>query len=137
MAHRLHHIHIKSKDPRSSALWWADMFGATVLPEIEFGSMLFTPVKLGDVQLSITTPAPGDDDEIADPQPLPHYGLEHVGILTDDLDADLARFASQGLEIYERRPGAGGFDIAFVAAPDGVHRIAPGAAMTIGSRRGM
>ena len=44
----------------------------------------------------------------------------YIGILTEDLDADLARFAAQGLEIYERRPGAGGFEIAFVAAPDGV-----------------
>lgn len=120
MAHGLHHIHIKSKDPRSSAQWWADMFGATVLPEIEFGSMLFAPVKLGGVQLSITTLAPGDDDVIAGPQPIPHYGLEHIGILTNDLDADLARFVAQGLEIFERRPGAGDFEIAFVAAPDGV-----------------
>ena len=120
MAHGLHHIHIKSKDPRSSAQWWADMFGATVLPEIHFGSMLFTPVKIDGVQISITTLAPGDDDVIADPQPIPHYGLEHIGILTDDLDGDLTRFAAQGLEIYERRPGAGGFEIAFVGAPDGV-----------------
>jgi catechol 2,3-dioxygenase-like lactoylglutathione lyase family enzyme len=46
--------------------------------------------------------------------------LEHIGIITDDLDRDLARFEEQGLEIYERRPGAGGFEIAYVATPDGV-----------------
>ena len=120
MAHGLHHIHIKSKDPRSSAQWWADMFGATLLPEIEFGSMLFAPVSLDGVQISITTLAPGDEGVIADPHSIPHYGLEHIGITTDDLDADLARFAAQGLEVYDRRPGAGGFENAFVAAPDGV-----------------
>jgi catechol 2,3-dioxygenase-like lactoylglutathione lyase family enzyme len=74
MAHSFHHVHIKSRDPRASAWWWADMFGAEVLPEVEFRA----------------------------------------------IDRDLARFEEQGLEIYERRPGAGGFEIAYVATPDGV-----------------
>jgi len=118
MTHRFHHAHIKSQDPRASAQWWADMFGATVLPEVEFGSMLFVPMDLDGVRINITSPSP---DEATDgPPPIPHFGLEHIGVLTDDLDADLARFAEQGLEIYERRPGAGGYEIAFVAAPDGV-----------------
>ena len=118
MTHRFHHAHIKSQDPRASAQWWADMFGATVLPEVEFGSMLFVPMDLDGVRINITRPSP--DEETDDPPPIPHFGLEHIGVLTDDLDADLARLAEQGLEIYERRPGAGGYEIAFVAAPDGV-----------------
>ena len=118
MAHRFHHAHIKSPDPRASARWWADMFGATVLPELEFGSMLFVPVDLGGVQITISRPEPREETR-ATPA-LPYYGLEHLGLLTDDLDADLARFEEQGLEIYERRPGAGGLEIAFVATPDGV-----------------
>lgn len=120
MTHGFHHVHIKSKDPRSSAQWWVEMFGGTLLPEIEFGSMHFIPVELDGVRINITNPAPGEDDSIDDPPPIPYYGLEHLGILTDDLDADLARFSEQGLKIYERRPGAGGYEIAFVATPDGV-----------------
>lgn len=120
MAHGLHHIHIKSKDPRSSALWWIDMFGAIALPEIEFGPMLFVPVEFDGVRFNITTPAPGEEDSIDDPTAAPHYGLEHLGILTDDLDGDLTRFRKQGLKIYDRRPGPGGLEIAFVEAPDGV-----------------
>ena len=108
MAHGLHHIHIKSQDPRSSAQWWIDMFGATLLPEIELGSMLFTPVEFDGVRINITTPAPGENDSIDEPPRTPYYGLEHLGILTEDLDADLARFREQGLKIYERRPGPGG-----------------------------
>ncbi len=118
MTHRFHHAHIKSQDPRASAQWWADMFGATVLPELEFGSMLFAPVELDGVRINITSPPP--DEGTDGPPPIPHYGLEHLGLLTNDLDADLARFTEQGLEIYERRVGAGGFEIAFVEAPDGV-----------------
>lgn len=120
MAHGLHHIHIKSKDPRSSAQWWVDMFGGIRLPEIRFESMLFVPVDLDGVRINITNPAPGEEDSIDEPPPIPYYGLEHLGILTEDLDADLARFREQGLRIYDRRPGAGGYEIAFVETPDGV-----------------
>ena len=118
MTHRFHHAHIKSQDPRASARWWADMFGATVLPEVEFRSMLFAPVELNGVRINITEPPP--DERTGDPPPMPHYGLEHIGVLTDDLDRDLARFMEQGFEVFERRSGAGGYEIAFVAAPDGV-----------------
>lgn len=118
MAHRFHHVHIKSKDPKAAARWWADMFGATLLPEMEFRSMRFAPVELDGMRINITSPPPGEPT--GDPSGFPHYGMEHIGLVTDDLDADLARFADQGLAIYERRPGAGGFEIAFVAAPDGV-----------------
>ena len=118
MTHRFHHAHIKSHDPRASAQWWADMFGATVLPELEFGSMLFAPVEMDGVRINITTPPPGEDTK--KPPQIPHHGLEHLGLITEGLDVDLARFAEQGLEIYERRAGAGGYEIAFVATPDGV-----------------
>ena len=32
MGHALHHIHIKSRDPETSAEWWIDMFGGTLPP---------------------------------------------------------------------------------------------------------
>ena len=35
-------------------------------------------------------------------------------------EQDLADRSEQGLEIYEHRAGAGGYEIAFVEAPDGV-----------------
>lgn len=118
MAHQFHHAHIKSTDPRASARWWADMFGATILPESEFGAMLFAPVELDGIRITITSPDPAEGTREA--PAIPYYGLEHLGLITGDLDADLARFAEQGLPIYERRPGAGGFEIAFVGTPDGV-----------------
>ena len=80
--------------------------------------MLFAPVELDGVRINITSPPPEEGTD--DPPPIPHYGLEHIGVLTDDLDRDLALFEEQGLELIERRPGAGGYEIAFVMAPDGV-----------------
>ena len=116
----LHHIHIKSRSPRDSARWWADMFGAELLPETEFRDMVFAPVRLDGVQITITGLSEAEAAATADPPAIPYFGLEHVGILVDDLDGVLDRFRSEGLPVYERREGAGGFEIAFVGTPDGV-----------------
>jgi catechol 2,3-dioxygenase-like lactoylglutathione lyase family enzyme len=83
-------------------------------------TMQFVPLEFDGVRINITTPAPGEDDVINDPPSIPYLGLEHIGIETDDLDVLLERFADQGLTIYERRPGPGGYEVAFVEAPDGV-----------------
>lgn len=120
MAQKFHHVHIKSKKPRLTARWWEDMFGATILPEFEFGTMLFTPVELDGVRINITGHAPEEAEGMAEPQGIPYWGLEHVGIEVDDMDAILTRFEEQGRKIYVRRPGPGGYEIAFVDAPDGV-----------------
>lgn len=96
------------------------MFGARVLPEFEFGTMLFTPVELDGVRINITGHGPEDVARMAEPQPIPYFGLEHVGIQVDDLDAVLERFAQQNLPIHVRRPGPGNYEIAFVDTPDGV-----------------
>jgi catechol 2,3-dioxygenase-like lactoylglutathione lyase family enzyme len=120
MAHALHHIHVKTRDPAASAEWWIDMFGGTRLPGYKFGTMLFTPVEFGGVRLNITTPSPGEDDSIGDVPSLPHLGLEHIGIVTEDLDADMARLRKQGLEVDGPRQGSGGYTVAFVKTPDGV-----------------
>ena len=119
MANSFHHVHIKSRNPRQSARWWHDMFGATLLPEMAFGEMLFTPVEFDGVRFNITDAGAGSAGT-ASPPTIPYYGLEHVGIQVDDLDMILARFEEQGLHIYERRPGAGDYEIAFVATPDDV-----------------
>lgn len=119
MAITFHHVHIKSRNPRQSAQWWRAMFGATLLPETAFGEMLFAPVELDGVRFNITDAGSGSAGT-APPPTIPYYGLEHIGIQVDDLDMLLARFEEQGLQIYERRPGAGGYEIAFVATPDDV-----------------
>jgi catechol 2,3-dioxygenase-like lactoylglutathione lyase family enzyme len=120
MARALHHIHIKTRDPAASAAWWVDMFGGTRLPDYTFGPMVFTPVEFDGVRLNITTPSPGEDDSIGEVPPLPHLGLEHLGIVTDDLETDMARLREQGLDVDGPREGSGGFTVAFIKTPDGV-----------------
>jgi catechol 2,3-dioxygenase-like lactoylglutathione lyase family enzyme len=120
MANKFHHAHIKSKQPRETAKWWVDMFGATLVPEFSLGEMIFTPVDLDGIRIQITGHPDMDAAKMGEPQPIPYWGLEHIGIEVDDMDAILGRFEEQGFKIYVRRPGPEGYEIAFVDAPDGI-----------------
>lgn len=120
MAYGFEHVHIKSKDPRKTARWWADMFGAKVLPEAQAsGGALFCPVEIGGVKINITTPRAYELDGISEGYAGTRYGLEHLGILTDDIDADLARLKEQGLEVFEVHE-VPTLKFAFVETPDKV-----------------
>ena len=119
MAYQFDHAHIKSQDPRKTAQWWADMFGAKLLPELGSGGTLFAPVEIGGVKINISTPSLAEADQMGAGDSTVHYGLEHIGIVTDDLDADLARLREQGLEIYEVREMPT-MRVAFVETPESV-----------------
>jgi catechol 2,3-dioxygenase-like lactoylglutathione lyase family enzyme len=119
MAHRFDHGHIKSRDPRSTAQWWADTFGATLLPEFGSGDVLFCPIVIGGVKINITRPAPAEAASMEPASAVPHFGLEHFGLETDDLDADLEKLRAQGLTVFEERETPT-MKIAFVETPDTV-----------------
>ena len=117
MAHTFGHIHIKAKDPRKTAQWYVDMFGARPLGERDVRGALFVPVELSGVTVNISNARPGE--VMGEGDAGLHYGLEHIAINTDDLDADLARFKEQGLQIFETGETAT-TRMAFVEGPDNV-----------------
>jgi lactoylglutathione lyase len=119
MAHQFEHAHIRSRNPHQTAQWWADTFGAKLLPEFSRGSVLFAPVELGGVKINISSPNETEAAQMGEGSANLHYGLEHLGLLTDDLDADLARLRKQGLEIFEVRESPT-MRIAFVETPESV-----------------
>ena len=119
MAHRFDHGHIKSRDPRKTAQWWADVFGAKLLPETGSGDVLFCPIEIDGVKINISNPGPADATQMGAGDAGLHYGLEHVGLQTDDLDADLARLRRDGLQIFDTRDTPA-MRIAFVETPEGV-----------------
>ena len=114
----MNHIHIKAEDPRSTAQWYVDKFGATVAGEAEMAGAVTVRTDLGGVRVNITQasaenlPAGSSD---------PHMGLEHFGIETDDIDAAMVELEGNGVKVLETiRPLPNGMRIAFVEAPDNV-----------------
>ncbi len=115
MATGIHHVHIKTKDPHKTAKWWIDMFGAKPLDEREVRGALFVPVEIGGLTINISSPRPEEVGNMGPGDPTLRYGLEHVGLSVDDLDSQITKFETQGLEIYERSG-----HVAFVEGADGV-----------------
>ena len=73
------------------------------MPERGQGETLFCPVELDGVLINISSPSPAEAEAMAQGTAAGNYGLEHVGLTTDDLDADVARLREHGLEIYVLR----------------------------------
>ena len=115
----LNHIHLKATDPRKTAAWYVEMFGAEIVRDTENQGAVFLGVDVAGIRLSISSPAEG--------QSLPqgsadvHLGLEHYGLETDDLEGLMARLQSGGVEVLEPlRALEDGRKFAFILAPDDV-----------------
>ena len=114
----MNHIHIKAEDPRSTAQWYVDTFGATVAGEAEMGGSVTVRTDLGGVRVNITQ---ASAESLLAGSSDPHMGLEHFGIETDDIDGAMAELEGKGVKVLEAiRPLPNGMRIAFVEAPDNV-----------------
>ena len=115
----MNHIHLKATEPRKTAAWYVEMFGAEIVRDTENQGAVFLGLDMAGTRLSISSPAAG--------QSLPqgsadvHLGLEHYGLETDDLEGLMGRLQSGGVEVLEPlRALESGLKIAFVRAPDDV-----------------
>ena len=76
-------------------------------------------MRLGGQKVLIAPPHPHEPNVAA--PPFPHYGLEHIGLTVDDLDAAVEELRAKGAEIaigqLTRNPG---LRLAFVLGPDGI-----------------
>ena len=73
MAIGVHHVHLKSRDPKNTMQFYVDTLGATLIAEVPGRGYR---VNLHGLQLNITS-------LIADQQREQHYGIEHVAVDTD------------------------------------------------------
>ena len=119
MAFEVEHIHVKGPDPRKTAQWYVDIFDAKVVKEWEIEGALFVRVDIGGVGLNISNARTGE--QLGPGDATPHYGLEHFGLATDNLEEVMTRLEERGTEVFvPLRSGAMGTKIAFIRAPDDV-----------------
>ena len=109
MAIGIHHVHVKTRDPRQTMQFYVDNLGATLVAEV--GTRGYR-VNLHGLMLNITT--------IIDTQTREqHLGLEHIAVDTDDYAGTLARFRANGVRVLEELPPTNGRRVGFLEAPDG------------------
>src|SRR5262252_8327693 len=96
------HVHLRSPDPDATARFFETMFGAEVTRSV------YPPGTLYPGQQRITMPLGGQKVLIAPPHPhepnvsalpFPHYGLAHIGLTVDDVDAAVEELRAKGAEI--------------------------------------
>jgi catechol 2,3-dioxygenase-like lactoylglutathione lyase family enzyme len=105
----VHHVHLKSRDPKGTMQFYVDTLGATLIAEVPGRGYR---VNLHGLQLNITS-------LIGDQKREQHYGIEHVAVDTDDYTAMLAQLRAKGVRILEELPPTNGRRVCFLEAPDG------------------
>ena len=99
MAIGVHHVHVKSRDPKTTMQFYVDNLGAKLIAEPGPNSYR---VSLADSQKREQ-----------------HYGIEHIAVDTDDYAGTLARFRANGGRVLEELPPTNGRRVGFLEAPDG------------------
>ena len=115
MAFSINNFHFKSPDPRKTAQWYVDNLGAKLSYERDLTSIGTVAIRLelDGVPLMITGMVQGQETK-------QRYGLEHVGIYTEDLTASLERIEASGGRLLEHFENPYGQKGAFVMGPDDV-----------------
>ena len=123
------HVHIISKNPKVSANWYAEMFGATIVADTVARGAPQIFVGLGGMTILIRGRRPGEAPIPARPiRPYADFsshntwGTDHFGFLYQgDLGAFCAELRAKGVSFpVELKKGVNGSLLCYVAAPDGV-----------------
>ena len=123
------HVHIISENPKVSANWYVEMFGATIVADTVARGAPQIFVGLGGMTILIRGRRPGEAPIPARPiRPYADFsshntwGTDHFGFLYQgDLEAFCTELRSKGVSFpVELKKGVSGSLLCYVAAPDGV-----------------
>lgn len=117
--HRYDHIHFRSEDPHAARKFWEEMFGAKMVRERELGGAPSFDFDLNGMRFLVSGRAKNEDPVRTSAEP--RYGLDHFGLLVDDMDRAAGELRVKGAEFicepWEIRPGV---KIAFIKGPDNI-----------------
>jgi catechol 2,3-dioxygenase-like lactoylglutathione lyase family enzyme len=113
------HIHLRSRDPKTTADFYARMFDAQILESVQSDGTPRIDLDLNGLAVFIARVA--QDQAIPEAPAEPYLGLDHFGLRVDNLDETAAELKRRGatfsVEPHTIRPGV---RIAFLQCPDNV-----------------
>lgn len=121
MPFNINHIHLKSHDPKTCADWWVQAFNFTIAADTvrDIGDRFITCQSEDGMRVMISEALPGQT--LAPGDAGLREGLEHFGMDSDDLEADIARLEGLGATLLDGpNQIAPTTRIAFVEVPDHV-----------------
>ena len=122
MPFRINHIHIKAIDPRKAAEWWVRAFNFKIVGDDTrvFGDR-FVRCLTEDGAMAVSISNARTNETLAPGTASAHFGLEHLAIDTQSIEADIARLVDLGAKLQEGPTKApNGVKFAFLTAPDDV-----------------
>jgi catechol 2,3-dioxygenase-like lactoylglutathione lyase family enzyme len=128
-AFKFDHVHIISEDPKASAAWYVEMFGATIAADTIARGAPQIFVEVGGTTIIIRGRRPGETPTAAKPiQPYSDFsshnewGTDHFGFMYQgDLTALCDELRAKGVTFpVALKKGVGGSLLCYVSAPDGV-----------------
>jgi len=114
------HVHLSSLDPFATAQWFADNFGAEVKhPFTEPNGVGHVVVNLKGANIFVKGRA---DKPAARSNSTLTFGIEHISILTDNLDAAVPELKTKGITFVMDISGTllPGVRHAFLRGPDDI-----------------
>jgi lactoylglutathione lyase len=110
MTLKLNHVHLKTKDPDATAKFYVDTLGAKIVNQAANGSYR---LDLHGLSLNVS-------NFLVQQKREQKYGIEHIAIDTDELDALVEKLKARGIGILEETVVSGGRRVCFFEGPDGV-----------------
>ena len=120
MTFAINHIHIKSRDPRKSAEWWVEAFNFEIVNDFvrEVGDRFVATRSENGITVNIS--GPRTDEMLGPGDAGVHEGLEHFGLDSANLEADIERLEVLGAELLEGPLDFGAIRVCWMRAPDDV-----------------
>jgi len=120
MAFRINHIHLKSPDPRKTAEWYVRAFNFKIMSDETrvFGDR-FVRCQSEDGGMAVNISGARTGETLQPGNASAHFGLEHFGFDSIEIEADIRRLEGLGAKLLEgpiQNPN--GSRIAFLRAPD-------------------
>ena len=114
------HIHLIACDPIKSAEFYEKAFGAkrVNLTKHADGATMIV-LSLTGTKIIIRSPQ-NDEKRISLDSPQKYFGLEHFGIMTDNLDETARNLKAMGVRFVQEVTRFPELSIAYVMAPDNV-----------------
>src|SRR3954465_5035261 len=101
MTYSVHHIHIKSEDPKATAGWFTEAFGFKLLSD-QMRAVGDRFIRLEDAKgVLVIVSGPRSGETLNAPATGVHRGLEHFGMETTDLRRDIERLSAIGAQHFE------------------------------------
>jgi lactoylglutathione lyase len=120
MPYRINHIHLKAPDPRKTAEWYARAFGFRIVnDEVRVFGDRFVRCMSEDGGMAVNISGARTDERLLPGEARAHFGLEHFGFDSTDIEADIRRLEGLGARLLEGPTQVpNGPRIAFLQGPD-------------------